>query len=205
MESLLIFFRGLIVGLIFGTPVGAIGMLAIQRTLRDGMKAGLFVGLGSSIADSVYAAVGAFGITIVADFLETYQSYINIVGGGILLVLGLNTMRKKAKQIKEEEKDSSKIALFLSSFVLGITNPAAFFGFLFAFSYFRLGDNLGIGGAIILVVGVFIGTYFWWLLLSNVVHRFREKAVRHEGVINQISGALLIAFGIVIFIKSLRF
>lgn len=104
MESLLIFFRGLIVGLIFGTPVGAIGMLAIQRTLRDGMKAGLFVGLGSSIADSVYAAVGAFGITIVADFLETYQSYINIVGGGILLVSWSEYHEKKGEANKRRGK-----------------------------------------------------------------------------------------------------
>lgn len=203
MDSILILFRGILIGLIFGTPVGAIGMLAIQRTLQDGMKAGLLTGFGSSTADSIYAAVGAFGITIVSDFLEEYQNYINIVGGCILLVFGFRMMQKKVKEMKEEENGISKVKLFLSSFIIGITNPVAFFGFLFAFSYFHLGDDLGIVGAILLVIGVFIGTFIWWLILCGIVYRFREKAVRHEGVVNRISGVLLIAFGVVIFIKTI--
>lgn len=201
MDSILILFRGILIGLIFGTPVGAIGMLAIQRTLQDGIKAGLLTGLGSSTADCIYAAVGAFGITIVSDFIEKYQIYINIIGGCILFVFGIRMMQKKMKEIKEE-REISKVKIFLSSFLIGITNPVAFFGFLFAFSYFHLGDNLGLIGAVFLVIGVFVGTFFWWLILSDIVYRFREKAVRHEGVINRISGGLLIAFGVVIFIRS---
>lgn len=201
MDSILILFRGILIGLIFGTPVGAIGMLAIQRTLQDGIKAGLLTGLGSSTADCIYAAVGAFGITIVSDFIEKYQIYINIIGGCILLFFGIRMMQKKMKEIKEE-REISKVKIFLSSFLIGITNPVAFFGFLFAFSYFHLGDNLTLIGASFLVIGVFVGTFFWWLVLSDIIYRFREKAVRHEGVVNRISGALLIAFGIVIFIKS---
>ncbi|MCI8408509.1 MAG: LysE family transporter [Lachnospiraceae bacterium] len=202
MDSILILFRGILIGLIFGTPVGAIGMLAIQRTLQDGIKAGLLTGLGSSVADCIYAAVGAFGITIVSDFIEKYQIYINIIGGCILLVFGIRMMQKKMKEIKEE-RDIPQIKIFLSSFIIGITNPVAFFGFLFAFSYFHLGDDLALTGAVFLVIGVFVGTFFWWLVLSDVVYRFREKAVRHEGIVNRISGGLLIAFGIVIFFKSL--
>lgn len=203
MSSILFLFRGILIGLIFGTPVGAIGMLAIQRTLQDGIKAGLLTGAGSSVADCIYAAVGAFGITIVSDFLKEYQHGINIIGGCILFVFGIHLMKKNIKEIKREKKVTSKVKIFLSSFFVGITNPAAFFGFLFAFSYFHLGDDLEIVGAILLVIGVFIGTFFWWLVLSDVVYRFREKAVRHEGVINRISGGLLIAFGVIIFAKSL--
>ena len=202
MDSILILFRGILIGLIFGTPVGAIGMLAIQRTLQDGIKEGLLTGLGSSTADCIYATVGAFGITIVSDFIEKYQMYINIIGGCILLLFGIRMMQKKMKEIKEES-EISKVKTFLSSFLIGITNPVAFFGFLFAFSYFHLGDDLTLIGASLLVIGVFVGTFFWWLVLSDIVYRFREKAVRHEGVVNRISGGLLITFGIVIFIKSL--
>lgn len=203
MENILFLFRGILIGLIFGTPVGAIGMLAIQRTLQDGIKEGLLTGFGSSVADCIYAAVGAFGITIVSDFLEEYQNYLNMLGGSILLILGIRLMQKKMKQIQKEEKDTSGLKIFLSSFVIGITNPAAFFGFLFAFSFFHLGDDLGFIGAVSLVIGVFVGTFLWWLVLTNVVYRFREKAVRHEGLINRISGGLLMAFGVVIFVKSL--
>lgn len=203
MDSLLILLRGILIGVIFGTPVGAIGMLAIQRTLKNGIKEGLLTGFGSSFADSIFAAVGAFGITIVSDFIQEYQRYINIIGGCILLIFGARLIRKKVTQLNsKEESESSAIKVTLSSFIIGITNPAAFFGFLFAFSYFRLGEGLEVAGALLLVAGVFIGTYFWWLLLTDIVYRFREKATRHEGAINKVSGGILILFGIVIFLKS---
>ena len=44
-------------------PVGQIGVLAIQRTLSDGRAAGLATGIGGVLADAVYGAIGAFGVT----------------------------------------------------------------------------------------------------------------------------------------------
>lgn len=61
LESYLI--RGFLIGLIFGVPAGAIGALAIQRTLRGGFWAWLVTGLGSSAADLLYACAGIFGLT----------------------------------------------------------------------------------------------------------------------------------------------
>ena len=49
LESYLI--RGLLIGLIFGVPAGAIGALTIQRALNSGFTAGLMTGLGSSAAE----------------------------------------------------------------------------------------------------------------------------------------------------------
>lgn len=66
MEYLL---RGIMIGLIFGLPVGAIGALTVQRTWSLGVKAGLLTGLGSSVADCSYACVGTFGLTFISDFL----------------------------------------------------------------------------------------------------------------------------------------
>ncbi len=36
---------------LFGLPVGAVGTMTVQHTLSSGIKAGLFTGLGSSVAD----------------------------------------------------------------------------------------------------------------------------------------------------------
>lgn len=58
MEYLL---KGILIGLLFGLPVGAVGALTVQRTWRLGVKAGLLTGLGSSVADCFYACVGALG------------------------------------------------------------------------------------------------------------------------------------------------
>lgn len=73
--------RGILIGLLFGLPVGAVGAMTVWRTWNGGIKAGLFTGLGSSAADCFYAAVGAFGFTLISDFLLEYQIIINIFGG----------------------------------------------------------------------------------------------------------------------------
>lgn len=44
------FLRGLLIGLVFGVPAGAIGALTIQHALDKGFFAGLVTGAGSSAA-----------------------------------------------------------------------------------------------------------------------------------------------------------
>ena len=42
--------KGMLIGLIFGVPAGAIGALTIGRTLEKGFAAGFLTGMGSSAA-----------------------------------------------------------------------------------------------------------------------------------------------------------
>lgn len=43
-------FRGLLIGLLFGIPAGAVGAMTVQHTWHYGVRAGLLTGLGSSAA-----------------------------------------------------------------------------------------------------------------------------------------------------------
>lgn len=45
------FFRGVLIGLLFGVPAGAAGAMTVQRTWNYGIKAGFLTGMGSSVAD----------------------------------------------------------------------------------------------------------------------------------------------------------
>ena len=80
--------KGILIGLLFGVPVGAVGAMTVQRTWEHGIKAGLLTGMGSSIADCIYAAIGAFGLTMVSDFLLEYQTAIHLAGGNYCSVYG---------------------------------------------------------------------------------------------------------------------
>ena len=73
--------RGMLIGLLFGLPVGAVGALTVQRAWGFGVKAGLLTGLGSSVADCFYACMGAFGLTLISDFLLKWQTVICSFGG----------------------------------------------------------------------------------------------------------------------------
>ena len=60
-------FKGILIGLLFGLPAGAVGVLTVQRTLRHGPKAGLLTGLGSSAADCCSASLGAFPSCLISS------------------------------------------------------------------------------------------------------------------------------------------
>ena len=134
LESYLI--RGLLIGLIFGVPAGAIGALTIQRTLNSGFTAGLMTGLGSSAADILYACVGVFGVTLVSDFLTRSQRPVRLLGGLLIVALGVHIFRQKPQR-QQQEPDRAKWPLcFASSFAIAMTNPATVLSFLMAFRSF---------------------------------------------------------------------
>ena len=196
------FLKGILIGLIFGVPVGAVGAMTVQRTWEHGIKAGLLTGMGSSVADCIYAAIGAFGLTIISDFLLQYQGAIHLVGGAIVLFMGIRLIFRKGEAAVPAV--SGKVRMFLSSFVVGITNPAAILTFLFAFSWFGIaGDNTKVGGWLV-VLGVFVGTYLWWGGLTAAVALARKKK-RADSFrkMNRIFGVILSLFGILVFIRTI--
>ena len=119
------FLRGILIGLLFGLPVGAVGAMTVERTWNKGVKAGLFTGLGSSVADCFYASVGVFGLTLISDFLLKYQVIISILGGGLVLFMGIRLWIKKDDTVPNKKEVAGTAKMFLSSFTVGITNPAA--------------------------------------------------------------------------------
>lgn len=203
MESYLI--KGILIGLLFGMPIGAVGAMTVQRTYSYGFKAGLMTGLGSSVADCFYACVGAFGLTVVSDFLMHYQIVINTFGGILIFIMGFKLIVGKHNEVPTlENQVSDRIEMFLSSFAVGITNPAAIVTFLFAFSYFGITEQTGWSNGILLVAGVFIGTYIWWGALSAFVNHIKnKKEAINLYYMNKVFGTILILFGALVFVKNI--
>ena len=197
------FLCGILIGLLFGMPAGAVGAMTVQRTLNYGMKSGLLTGLGSSAADCFYACVGAFGLTMLSDFLLTWQNIINILGGSLIWLMGIRLLVKKTEKWNQTLRALGGLPLFLSSFAVGITNPAAILTFLFAFSWFGLSEHMGTRAGIQLVCGVFLGTYLWWGGLCAGVTLLKKK-IKSDSFekANRIFGVILVGFSLVIFIRT---
>lgn len=206
--------RGLVIGIVFGVPAGVVGVLSIQRVLTQGAFAGLMTGIGSSVADVLYACVGVFGITMISDFLLKYQSIICMAGCLIVVAIGVRTIRKKGEKRHSSPESAGRIVVqavpsrhitscFLSSFAIAITNPATILSFMVVFSMFRVGGTESIGENIQLIFGIFCGTCIWWLAIAVIVSLFRSRVT--DGVylkLNRIFGVLMILFGIVIGIRG---
>ena len=111
--------RGILIGLLFGLPVGAIGALTVQRTWSLGVRAGLLTGLGSSVADCFYACVGAFGLTLISDFLLRWQGVITALGGTLVLAMGLKSLIRPQGELPPDEETLGGVKLFSLLLSLG--------------------------------------------------------------------------------------
>ncbi|RBH36052.1 hypothetical protein C3F00_045060, partial [Pseudomonas sp. MWU13-2860] len=60
---MILFAQALLLGLAIAAPVGPIGLLCIDRSLRQGPWVGLATGLGAATADALYATLGALGLS----------------------------------------------------------------------------------------------------------------------------------------------
>jgi threonine/homoserine/homoserine lactone efflux protein len=193
------FLKGIIIGFSVAAPVGPIGVLCIRRTLANGRMAGVVSGLGAATADGVYGIIAAFGLTFVSNVLIDQQFLLRLIGGLFLLYLGIKTFRSKvAEKPATEQKSHSLISMYLSTFFLTITNPATILSFVAIFAGLGLANTQAdYLSAIIMVLGVLIGSAAWWLLLSGGVSLFRSKFnTKALKVVNIISGLFIISFGI---------
>ena len=193
------FSRGLIVGFSIAAPVGPIGVLCIRRTLAQGRAVGLISGLGAATADSLYGAIAGFGLTFISGFLVSQQVWLRIIGGIFLCYLGMTTFLAKPAQSAAEVTGKGLIGAYASIFFLTVTNPLTILSFAAIFAGLGVasaGSNYLDSG--ILVLGVFLGSALWWLLLSTGVSILRKKFDDRSLIwINRISGLIIIIFGII--------
>lgn len=196
--------KGIWIGLVFGVPVGAIGALTIRRTIIYGTFAGLASGIGCSIADLLYAFISVFGLTLLSDCMLKYQCIFSLVGGGLVILMGLDIILKKQMVVKETAKNSQIISFFASSFVIAISNPATIITFILAFSIFHIGDITSSVEGIGLVLGIFIGTCIWWGVITTMIRLFRNRITDNVfRKLNYIMGGLIIMFGASVVIRIL--
>lgn len=191
--------KGMLLGFSIAVPVGPVGILCIRKTVQYGRLSGLCSGLGAALADVIYAVIAAFGLTYISDLLLQGQFWIHLGGGGFLIYLGLKTFfTKPFTPEAEQAPQKTLIADFFSTFFLTLTNPATILSFLAIFAGLGLSRASGTTlGAAYLVFGVFMGSVFWWLMLSGGVTLFKKKVNENTmRRMNRVAGIAISVFGL---------
>lgn len=195
--------RGLLLGFTIAATVGPISLLTIRRTLAHGRVYGLASGLGVALADSTYAAIAAFGLTAITSVLVGGRTLLGLVGGTFLVLLAIRTMRSRPAEVAVVAERPGLVAAFGSIFGLTMTNPMTILSFAGLFAGLGL---TGTGGAdaALLVVGVFLGSASWWVILTAVVASLRTRVTLGALTwVNRISGAAILAFAVVAIVGAL--
>lgn len=191
------FLKGIAVGFCIAAPVGPIGILCIQRTVRFGRFSGFFSGLGAAVADTLYGVIAAFSLTFIEDFLTEQRFWIRLLGGLFLLYLGTRIFFSKPKEKTKDMKSNSFFGDFLSTFLLTMTNPLTILSFIAVFASLQVSVHPSYLHGIFLVLGVFCGSSLWWFLLSEGITLFRKQvSTRVMLWINRAAGLVIFLFGL---------
>jgi len=197
MDPVLVLFgQSLLIGLSIAAPVGQIGVLAIQRTLQFGSAAGLATGLGAAVADALYGAVGAFGISALIAWLVGHRTAFALVGSIVLLWMAWRIARQPAAERRAgDDRPAALLKLFAGTFVLTLSNPTTILSFLAVFG--AIAGRTAQASPWVMVGGVLVGSALWWLFLSAAVGRLRSRFdARWQHRVNLASAALLGGFAL---------
>lgn len=196
--------KGFLIGLSIAAPVGPIGVLCINRTLRGGFWVGLFSGLGAAIADAIYGCIAGFGLVAVSSFLLSWQVPIRFVGGAFLVYLGVKTTLAIPKSTSLPDKATTLWQDFASTLLLTLMNPATILSFIAIYSGLGMVEpDTSYAQAFVMILGVFLGSLGWWLILCFSVNVIRHKLSQTLlEWINRFSGCILMAFGAFCFFST---
>ena len=202
MNSLIL--AGIAAGLLISVPLGPVGVLIIRKTLNKGRYAGYFGGAGAVTADTFFAIIAGFGVSIITDFIDSFQQEIRIGGGVILMGLAYKLFTSSViEQIRQKGKNSTLWADFMHTYFLTLSNPLTIIVIGAIFAAGGPGKDAGQIQILTLIGSVFVGAAGWWLVLVTTVNFFRKKIrLKTLWYLNKITGVLIFLFGLFVFISA---
>lgn len=196
-----LFVRTFLIGLAVAAPVGAMGVLCIQRTIERGASAGYATGLGIATGDAAYAALAAFGMSAVAGALVAWQAPLRLVGGLALVYFGARAALSRpsaASTASPAEMGARAGSVYASAVALTLTNPMTIMAFAAVFASAGLVSQPTPGAAALATAGVAAGSLTWWVVLVSAVRLMRHAVgERALSAINRVSGLAIAGLGLV--------
>jgi threonine/homoserine/homoserine lactone efflux protein len=154
--------------------------------------------LGAATADALYASLAGLGLTFITHALIQEQTWFRIAGAVFLFYLGAKIFFRSPASQEATSKSLPFLGDYLTTFSLTLTNPLTILSFAAVFAGLGMqGKQAHYATAGIWVLGVFIGSTFWWYILSLFANSLRNKITpKYLRWINRISGAIIFAFGL---------
>jgi threonine/homoserine/homoserine lactone efflux protein len=189
-------------GFLVAAQVGPVWLLAARSVIAGRLITGIMIGLGAATIDMAYGALGLGGAASLLR-ISDLRLGLGLLGAAVLTALGALALRH-ATQVGGQPELPTQITSAPRAYLtaLGATalNPltntswAAVFA---AASTARITHS--ITAAVLLLVGIGLGTATWFTALSAAMTLVRRLAGRRvHQAITVISGLGLIAFGIIL-------
>lgn len=199
MHLFLIILKGIFIGICCSAPLGPIAIFVMQNTLGKGRRAGMSAAMGSTVVDTLFAAIAVFSLSLVQGMIDQHYQTIKYIGGAVVIVLGVFMSFYKHKPDRPNKISATD---FAQSLVMGLTNPGAFAVMLALFAVFGFGStDVTVFEKIVSVVSVCLGTILYWNACTWLLSKAKGKInVKSIVLINRIAGVIVALFGLYIII-----
>ncbi|WP_353483875.1 LysE family translocator [Haliscomenobacter sp.] len=202
---------GIKIGLILSFMIGPIFFALVQTSVDEGFRAGLMVAVGIWVSDTSYILGVYFGVSLLANIVntQTFTLVLGVAGSILLIIFGLVTLLTIPKglltdTLPEYKRSSSYLSLFIKGFLINIINPFTVFFWSSLMGSVVIKDGFNGTQAFSFFAGV-LGT----IVVTDLLKVFLAKRIRyslrpvHLLWLRRISGATLIAFGVVLLVRVL--
>jgi putative LysE/RhtB family amino acid efflux pump len=186
-------------GFLVALQLGPMSLFLVRSTLRSGLVVGLAIGAGIALVDAVYAALGAVGAASLLS-IEGLRTAFALLGAAVLLALGVRTLWAAFQAHDGAEttaEPTSPRRAFATALAATASNPTTIASWA---AIFAAASGVGAeDAAVLLVVGVGLGSLTWVTILAGATATARKAAgPRAIRIADAVAGVGLVAFGCVL-------
>ena len=201
----------LLIGFGLGASVaaqlGPMSLLTIRSTLRNGVWVGLAIGAGIAVIDTLYAAAGAAGASVVLRF-EPIRVVAGIAGALVLVYLGAKTLWS-AFRIRLGGETGDELATPKRAFVVALgataSNPLTIASWAAVFAAASTAGAAEGAATLTLLTGVGLGSMAWMTVLTGGVSLLRRwVGDRMLRTVDGLAGIGLLGFGGLLAYRTFR-
>ena len=117
--------NGVLFGMALTILIGPVFFALIQTSIDKGFSSGAGMAAGIAISDSLYIIIASLSVAALASS-KSFQMWLGLVGGGIMLVFGFASFFKKVQEpgADKTEKNGNNLGKqVLKGFLLNGINP----------------------------------------------------------------------------------
>lgn len=148
----------------------------VNRSIRDGRRAGLLVVAGNTTALTFWASASALGLTALIKTSEIAFMVLKIAGAGYLCFLGVQTLLRSRASLSEAAPRSGGSA-YWAGLLTNLTNPKAAVLYLALFPQF-LPAHSGLGDVFLLAAVQMAISASWYVTVVLAVAAVRRLLAR---------------------------
>ncbi|HET8859563.1 LysE family translocator [Marivirga sp.] len=194
--------NGVLFGLLLAVMLGPVFFALIQNSIIKGFKAGIYMASGIAVADTAYIFLMYFSVRLFRNN-DTVSLLLGAVGGLIIFITGIISLRKKAEKLEEHQVKTQKYNFFkqfAKGFLLNGINPFVLLYWLGVMTLVTKSYEYNHNEVVVFfssIIGTLLITDFSKVALS---HKLRAwVTAKRINIMNKIVGVALILFSLRLF------